>query len=81
MMRPNSGEHRRDCREASRCHLGWLPDNVDKDIEYDPVDAGLLGAVGIALEPYCIAQLVERLLGSLCHATLRESGFAQGAEL
>jgi hypothetical protein len=33
------------------------------------------------LEPYCIAHLVEQLLGSLCHASLRESGFAQGAGL
>jgi hypothetical protein len=32
-----------------------------------PVDVGLLGAVGIVLEPNCIAHLVEQLLGSLCH--------------
>jgi len=50
---------RRDCREAGRCHLGWLPDNVDKDMEYDPVDAGLLGAVGVGLEPGGTAHLVE----------------------
>ena len=32
-----------------------------------PVDVGLLGAVGIVLEPNCIVHLVEQLLGLLCH--------------
>jgi hypothetical protein len=32
-----------------------------------PVDVGLLGAVGIVLEPNCMADLVGQLLGSLCH--------------
>ncbi len=68
---------RRDCREASRCHLGWMPDSVDKDMEHDPVDAGLLGAVGLVLDPYCVAHLVQQLLGSLSHASLGNPGFVE----
>ena len=46
-----------------------------------PVDVGLLGAVGIVLEPNCIAHLVEQLLGLLCHANLPKSALAQGTQL
>jgi hypothetical protein len=60
-----------------RCHVGWVPDGVDEDMEYDPIDAGLLGAVGVVLEPYCIAHLAEQLLGSLWHATVGQSDVAQ----
>ena len=45
-----------------------------------PIDVGFLGAVGIVLESYCIAHLVERYLGLLCHASLQKSGFARAAE-
>ncbi len=31
-------------------------------------------------EPYCIAHLVEQLLGPWCRANLRKFGFAQGVE-
>jgi len=50
---------RRDCREPSRCHLGWMPDSVDKVMEYDPIDAGLLGTLGVVLARDGIAHLVE----------------------
>jgi hypothetical protein len=46
-------------------------------MEYDPIDAGLLGAVAVVLEPYWVAHLVEQLLGPLCHATLGNSGFVE----
>jgi hypothetical protein len=35
--------------------------------EFDRADVGVLGAVGIVPEPYWIAQLVEELVGWVCH--------------
>jgi hypothetical protein len=56
-----------------------MPLVVMEDKAPGPIDVGLLGAVGIVLEPYCIAHLDEQFLGSLYHASLRKSGFAQAA--
>jgi len=46
-----------------------------------PVDVGLLSAVGIVLEPNCVAHAVEQLLRSLCDASLPKAGVAQGTDL
>ena len=69
-------------------HLQRMLFVVIRDKALDPVDVGLLGAVGIVLalscaarEPDCIARLNEQLFGSLCHANLRKSGSDQGAGL
>ena len=62
-------------------HLQWMPFLVTEDKPPGPIDGGFLGAMGIVLEPYCIAHLVEQLSGMWCHANLWESEFAQGAEL
>jgi hypothetical protein len=37
--------------------------------------------MGIVLEPSCVAHLVEQLSRALCHASHRNSGFAQGVRL
>jgi hypothetical protein len=57
----------------------WVADVVENDLAFDPADVGVLGAVGIVLEPYCIAHLVEELLGWLCHGGVPKSGFGPGA--
>ena len=57
--------------ELPRTHLQRMPFVVIEDKALGPVDVGLLGAVGIVLEPNCIAHLIEQLFGSLCHANLR----------
>ena len=60
--------------DVRRRSLGWLEDEA-----LGQTDIGLLDAVGIVLEPYCIAYLVAQLLGSLRQANLRGSGFSHGA--
>jgi len=47
----------------------------------DLVGMGMLSAQGVALAARDIADLIEQLFGSLCHASLRKSGVAEAAEL
>jgi len=54
---------------------------VIEDKVLGPTDAGLLSAVGIVLEPYRIAHLVEQSVGLSCNASLQEPTYAHGAEL
>ena len=60
-------------------HLGRVLLVLMDDEAFGPIDVGFLCAVRMVLEPYCIAHLVEQLVGSLCRSSVRASGFAQGA--
>ena len=55
-----------------------MPHMVEQDVALHPLHVRLLGTLPLVLEPYCIADLIQQFLGSLCHASLRGSGLAQG---
>ena len=40
---------------------------VEKDVAFDPVDVGLLGADGVVLQADDVANLIEQFLGTLFH--------------
>ncbi len=45
-------------------HLGRVPDVVEKDIAFDPVDVGLFGADGVMFEADGITHPIEQFFAS-----------------
>lgn len=64
-----------------RAHLARMALVVIENKAPGPIDVGSLGAIGIVPESDRIATLSEQSLGSLRHANLRKSRFAQAAGL